>query len=266
MKSQLSNIALIGTLAFGAGCGSSANNSPGTAGTAGTAGTTGTTGTGGSGGTSQGCNASNTSTAPADGLIADFMNGTPADPTREGSESLGGIVTFGPPGILGGPGSPTYSVTGGTLNITESALATSVDQHVGVDVSFDKCIDASAFTGVQFTISGSFSGCSIGYATADSEHADSTFSPGIPNATGPAGSYAPSAQLTAAQVTPTPMTISMPFHGAGAPSYGNPAVAVDPTKLGGVEWAFTIPAAAAGDGGTPMCTATLTIDNVRFYH
>lgn len=263
MKSQLSNIALIGTLAFGAGCGSSSNNSTGTAGTAGT---TGIAGTGGSGGASQGCTASNTSTAPADGLIADFMNGTPADPTQEGSRSLGGIVTFGPPGIIYGPASPTYSVTGGTLNITESAPATSVDQHVGLAVSFNNCIDASAFTGVQFSISGSFSGCSVGYATADSEHDDSTFSVAIPHATGPAGSYPPQAQLTAAQVTSTPMTISMPFHGTGAPSYGNPAIALDPAKLDSVQWVFTIPAAAAGDGGAPMCTANLTIDNVKFYH
>jgi hypothetical protein len=261
MKSQISIIALIGTLAFGAGCGSSSN---GTAATGGTPGIAGIAGIGGSGGASQGCNPSNTSTAPADGLIADFMNGTPvADPTGGGSRSLGGIVTFGPPGIIYGPASPTYSVTGGTLNITESAPATSVDQHVGLAVDFNNCIDASAFTGVQFTISGSFSGCSIGYGTADSEHDDSTFE--IPHATGPAGSYLPLAQLTAAQVTSTPMPISMPFNGTGAPSYGNPASALDPTKLTEVEWVFTIPAAAAGDGGTPMCTANLTIDNVKFY-
>jgi hypothetical protein len=57
------------------------------------------------------------------------------------------------------------------------------------------------------------------------------------------------------------MTLMMPFNGAGGPTGGMPAgLALDPAKLEGVQWQFTIAA-----GATAPCTANLTIDNVKFY-
>ncbi len=212
-------------------------------------------------GNGAGCTASNTSLAPTDGLIADFTASGGGSDARAVA-IMGGINTYGG-ATLGGPGSPTYSTTSGALEITESALATSTPQYVGVVVYFNNCIDASAFTGVQFTISGSFSGCTMQYSTVDSEHDDTTYASPSPHATGPAGAYAPQAQLTASQVTPTPTTISMPFNGAGAPSGGSPdGLALDTSALDRVGWQLTIPAAI----GTPACTASLTIDDVKFYH
>jgi len=89
MNSRSFTIALIGTFALGAGCGSSAIN--GIAGTA--------TASGNSGGSrlpSGPCTPSHTSKAPANGLIADFTDaGDGAN--RGGIEIAGGIVTYAAP-------------------------------------------------------------------------------------------------------------------------------------------------------------------------
>jgi hypothetical protein len=259
-NSYFSTIAVLGTFAFGAGCGTSGSN------TSTSNRTDAMMGTGGSGGSAvgAGCTASNTKLAPADGLIADF-NGSGGGPDAGGIEIMGGIIAFGG-GAVGGTGAPIFTTTGGTLNITESAAATSAPQYVGVVIYFNNCIDASAFTGVQFTISGSFSGCTMQYSTDDSEHGDSTLSTPNPHATGPAGSYSMQARLAATQVTSTPMTISIPFTGPGAPAGGSPdGVALDTAKLDSLTWQLTIPVASAVDG-TPTCAASLAIDNVGFYH
>ena len=181
--------------------------------------------------------------------------------TPEGS-NRGGVLTYNGR-TQAGPGAPTYTTTGGTLNITENTGAISAAQYVGVVVDFDDCIDARAFTGVQFTISGSLSGCTVQYSTTDTEHDDATYAVPNPHATGPEGAYAPYADLTASQVTSTPTTISMPFNGVGAPSGGSPdGLALDTSKLDRVNWQLSIPAAA---GGAATCTASLTVDDVKFY-
>jgi hypothetical protein len=134
---------------------------------------------------------------------------------------------------------------------------------VGSVLYFSGCVDASAFTGVQFTISGTMTGCTMQFSTNDSEHGDSTVGTGgDPKASGPMGAYAP--QLPVATPFTTPLMV--PFAGTGAPTGGSPtAVAIDPAKLTGLQWQFTI--AAAAEGGTSSnCTADITIDNVMFYH
>jgi hypothetical protein len=241
-------------LAGGVACGTGGSNGAGIAGS---------TGTGGGGGARVvGCTASNTSTAPADGLIADFTNAD-GGPDAGAIEIMGGILAYNV-GTIGSQGSPNYTTIGGTLNITEDAMATLVAQYAGVLIYFDNCIDASAFTGVQFTIAGSFSGCTLQYLTTDTEHDDVTYPSPNPHASGAAGAYAPYAQLSASQVTPTPTLISMPFNGAGAPSGGNPdGVALDASKLDRIDWQLAIPAASVG-GAT--CMASLSIDDVKFYH
>jgi hypothetical protein len=161
------------------------------------------------------------------------------------------------------PARPTVSTSGGALHITESGLATSAPQYVGVALNFAGCIDATAFTGVQFSISGSFSGCTMQYASGDSEHQDPAT--GAPYSTGPSGAYPPQSTLTTAQVTATPQTSMMPF--TGNTMFGDPQTPLDTTKLILMLWQFTIPAAApaTADGGTPACVADITIDNVAFY-
>jgi hypothetical protein len=188
--------------------------------------------------------------APADGLIADFT-----DP--DGGISLISTKLLAYP--VGSASAPTYSTTGGSLHITLDRPATSGPQYLGVVVaSPEKCIDATAFTGVQFTISGSISGCTMQYYAGDDAHQDDTT--GAPHASGPAGSSPPQTAIAAKQVTSIPQTMKMPFSGQTG---GIPATPVDRARLIHVAWQFTVNATISN---TPAsCIADLTIDDVRFY-
>jgi hypothetical protein len=196
------------------------------------------------------CTPSSTRLAPADGLIADFMG---AD---DGIEIGGEIVKYGDkPNAIDGPGSPSYSTTGGALQIMENAPATPAARYLGVLISFDGCVDASAFTGVQFSISDTSLGdCTMVYATADVVHQSANT--GLPYATGAPSAYPPEAAVTPG---PTPATLMMPF--VGGPSGGNPPIAVDTTKLTLVLWEFQV----APSGGALPCVADITVDDVKFY-
>jgi len=129
-------------------------------------------------------------------------------------------------------------------------------------IQFDSCIDASPFTGVQFAASGTFSGCSLIYATGDVEHEDVTKSSTF--ASGPEGSYVPQHKISADDLSSTPRTIKLPF--ASTDIRGNPPAPLDPAKLIFTLWQFIVPVAADDGSATPACIASVTIDDVRFYH
>jgi hypothetical protein len=215
--------------------------------TGGAAGTTGgaATGTGGAG-TTNSCSGK-TNPAPTNGVIADFV-GTAAD---AGIEIVGGISTYGTAGVP--TSTPTYTISGGALKITENADATAAAQYVGTVLYFNNCVDAHAFSGIEFTVGGTVSGCTVQYS-ANYTGADAT-------ATDPKGSctlascYSPQKTLTI-PATPTQMQIAWADTGTN----GSPVGPVDPTALTSTQWQFTIPAA-----GTSPCTANLTITNVKFY-
>lgn len=202
-------------------------------------------------GTPRPCTASETVVAPADGLIADFT-----DPDGGINFVGGGILAY----PVGSTTAPTYTTSGGSLHITLDRPVTSVPQYLGVVLAGrNNCVDATAFSGVQFSISGSFSGCTMTYYANDDAHQDDTT--GAPRASGPAGSYPPQTAITANQITPTPRTMKMPFSGQLG---GSPATPVDPARLiifGA--WAFTVDASTSSTQGS--CIADLTIDDVRFY-
>jgi len=243
-----------GTAGTSGAAGSSGGGATGGAGATGTggAGAGGTGGgmTGGSGGASGmlGCEISD---PPPSAVIADFEavdGGAPVIP-------IGG--TFFYPA-----GGPSAVVVNGAWHITAATVGMTSAQYWWVGIYFNgnaagtDCVDAAAYTGVQFDIKGSIAGtgCSAQYATNDSAHADHTMDP---KGSGPVGSYAPQASLTA---TGTTQTIKMPFTGTGAPSGGSPALAVDKDKLIGVQWQFTTAA-----GTSTSCNVDVTIDNVKFY-
>jgi len=264
LKVSLCGLAAVGLLAAGAqGCSSSGTTS-GTGGSSGTGtgghvggtgggvatGTGGSApGTGGSGG-QLGCTSANTATAPTTGLIADFAGDGSA-----GVEIMGGVSTYDKSAAA-----PTATTAGGTLHIVENGVPGAAAQYVGTVVYFTGCVDASAFTGISFGITGTLTGCTMQFSINDSEHGDS--STGVDTkATGPKGSYAPQLGVAA----PFAATVSVPFTGATAPMGGSPAAPVDPAKLIGVQWQFTIPAAPDA-GAATNCSADLMIDNIMFYH
>ena len=195
-----------------------------------------------------GCGASNTPLPPTDGNIATFRG------TDAGTYIAGDILAVGAP-------APTYT-TNGSLHITLSAPATSTSQTLLVVDRFKSCVDATAFTGVQFSLSGSISGCTLRYFTEDSVH---LYDDGDPTShsshgIGRPGAYPPAAVLMAGQVTSMPQTLMVPF---AAVSGGIPERPIDKASLTGLGWAIFVDASTGG--GTPSCVADLTIDDVRFY-
>jgi hypothetical protein len=226
----------------------------GFAGGRGPAGTTGAGG-GGMGGTSStppplGCAFS--VFAPEDPLIADF--------TDSSVIPIGGTYTYAAP--MGGDG-PVATMTNGALHITARTTGLEFVQFWGAGIYFNgdlggnACIAAiTHHTGVQFDVSGTIDGpgCTAQYSTNDSAHTNNAVDP---KGSGDSSSFAPQASFT---VSPTTVTLMFPFSGPGAPTGGNPAIGVDPTKLTGVQWQFTTPA-----GTENSCVVDITIDNVRFF-
>ncbi len=214
----------------------------------GTGGSTSTTGGAAAAGSSAiGCSSTNTMTAPTNGVIADFV-GTAAD---AGIEILGGLSVY----PKGSSSAPTAAINGGALNITENAAATTAAQYVGAVLYFNDCVDASAFTGVEFTLSGSVSGCTVQYSTNYSGADDETTDPKGSCTLGSGNCYSPQTTLTAAQITTAGTTIQVPWATTG----GAPSGPVNKAQLTGIQWQFTIAS------GTGTCTASLSITNVKFY-
>jgi hypothetical protein len=233
--------------------GMGASTSGGASSTGGAGVGTGTPATGGgigTGGVGLDCTASDTAAAPTGGLIADFT-----DP--EGGISVSGARLLAFP--VGSPSAPTYSIENGALHVTVNTPATSASQYLGVVIAFGyTCMDATAFSGVQFSISGSFSGCAMHYATCDVEHQDVTS--GAPHATGPAGSYQPQFSIASSQVTATVDTLRVPF---GAQLGGSPLTPIDKAKIILALWQFDVPPATGTVSNS--CVVDITIDDVELY-
>lgn len=194
----------------------------------------------------RGCGASNTTVAPPDGLIAAF---TGAD---RGNDIPGDLFAVG-------GSAPTFTVGGG-LHVAVNASPTPATQELVVVDHFQDCADATAFTGVQFSISGSVSGCTLGYLTEDSMHLFDDGAPYGTHGTARAGIRPAFVALTADQITSAPQTVMIPF---AAQSGSFPPTPVDAAKVTGVGWAFSIDGST--DATAPPCVADLTITDVRFY-
>jgi hypothetical protein len=246
MNKRLSIITAFSTLVLASGCGSSgingttSDNGPGKRHTRGL------------------CTASSTAPAAATGRIADFSSASGVGDQKNPIPAK--IVTYGLPKPLDSA-FQSYTTTGGHLNIKINAPATSSPQLLGTLLQFDSCIDASVFTGVEFAVSGAFSGCSLVYATGDVEHEDVTKSSTF--ASGPEGSYVPQHKIAAEDLSTTPRTIKLPF--ANTDIRGNPPTPLDPAKLIFTLWQFVVPVAADGGSDSPPCSANLTIGDIKFY-
>jgi hypothetical protein len=252
MNRYLAIAAMFSTLALTAACGSSGISGTGIAASSGV-------GTGPNHHSRGACTPSSTLVAPANGLVADFSAAGSGD-AGQGAQIMGGLFTYASPKPVGLEGL-TYSTTEGHLNVRVNAPAIARPQFLGAVLQFSSCMDARAFTGVEFTISGSFSGCGLTYAAGDVEHEDATLSGGF--ATGPAGAYQPQSSLVAGDVTSTPRTLRQPF--AGREIQGEPQGSIDPGKLVLMLWQFIVPVAADDGSATPNCSGNLIIDDVKFY-
>ena len=196
------------------------------------------------------CSPEEQATAPSDGRIL-----RPAMGEDRGFAGRIAVYPF--------DGSPTPLVTqeGTSLHLTAAIPVTAKAQYAGFALSFPGCMDASAFTGVRFSIRGTYAGCSLQYATMDVAHAD-RYTPAV-FATGSRGVYPPQTTLEREQVSAKAQTIHVPF--TGHTIAGNPPSPLNPGKLTGVLWQFTVPLANNVLDGSTTCTADLFIDDVSFY-
>jgi len=192
------------------------------------------------------CTPSSTVLAPSDGLIASFSD------VDGGMEFAKRTIEY-----PFDASAPKVTIDAGSLHITQNAPATSSNQYTGVAIGFGHCVDATAFTGVEFSISGSVSGCTMKYFSGDVAHQDSTT--GAAYATGAAGAYQPQSPITSSQLSTAPATLRMPFNGYAFA--GEPQTPLDVGKIILLGWQFDIEASAAGSN----CVADITIDDVRFY-
>jgi len=99
------------------------------------------------------------------------------------------------------------------------------------------------------------------YATGDVGHEDMAISSTLPLAR---RLLCAQDKISAGDLSSTPRTIKQPF--VGTDIQGNPATPINPTKLIFTLWQFIVPVAADDGSATPACIASVTIDDVRFYH
>ena len=198
--------------------------------------------TGGSTSTSTlGCKTADT--APSGDLLGDFGGDAGAGDAGGGLAIKGNIAAFG---------GTTWSLDGDTLTLNQQTAATSSPQYAGGVLNFANCVDAVSFSGVEFTISGNVSGCTLQYSA--------NYSGATGNANNKNGSctdancFSPQKSLTVSS-SPTQMRIQWEDTG----TTGNPVGPVDESKLTGLQWQFTIPA------GSGTCSASLSITNVHFF-
>jgi hypothetical protein len=111
------------------------------------------------------------------------------------------------------------------------------------------CVDASAFTGVRFTVSGDLGTCELRASVVPSE--DNAV------ANGPVGTC-----TAATCVSPfsAPLGLGTQVVRFADMTGGSPLATVDAAALNDVLWSLTVPT----DGVTAPCTANLTISDVSF--
>ena len=129
-------------------------------------------------------------------------------------------------------------------------------QFAGGGLTFDSCVDATAFSAVQFTAAitaGSLNGCTwqVQVQTQDQRPTTDTNPSG---GTCASNCYRYPATTIAAAPPATPMTITAPFAG-----FNNPAGSTIPTRtqITGLQWQVN------SSGGTGVCTVELRIDDIK---
>jgi hypothetical protein len=181
------------------------------------------------------CSSANTAPAPATGVIA----------------NSGKLVSVVPRNAVPGA-TMTGSAQDGKLTIDVKAALGPKPQVFSASLFFDKCMDASGFAGIEFSVSGSLSGCSLTYASVDPKH--QYYRTG--------GPYPPQTRISPEDVKPEPRKIVAPFRGSDIP--GSPATPTDSSKLAFIQWLVIAPV-AADDGSAPPCSGSIIIDGVKLY-
>jgi hypothetical protein len=144
-------------------------------------------------------------------------------------------------------------VTGGGITFTASVPAMSTadmypDNGFVVYINGPGCVNASAYTGVSFTMTTTGT-CNVIFSFGDSEHIKASDDPDR-------GSCAV-ANCYPSQYSVTSATTMVSFSQT-ATTLGLPATMVDPAKFTGVQWQMAGAAGAA-------CSGSITVKNISFF-
>jgi hypothetical protein len=228
--------------------------SKGTGGAGGRGGVSGRGGAGGTGGTTPVMVCSGT--PPSRALITDFSDataGTSAISFGTAPNIGGGSYTYAAPGLT----APVLSLAPAPVGSTGQALEVAANPGLVTDPSnawtgfglgFDMCVDASAYTGVEFTITGALGNCALTFTPIFSEDNSVTDNPTFGSCTSASCFPGQSASLL-------PGTNIVHFADVLG---GSPQPFVDPRALTGVQWQLNAPT----DG--TLCSANFAITNVTF--
>ncbi len=189
------------------------------------------------------CTPGTTTAASPDGLISDFSDkgGVPAKISAS-------VPADAAPGVIF-----SQATEAGRMVVEVKAAPGPKPQVLTVTQAFNGCLDARGFSGVQFSLSGSLSGCSMTYASIDPTH--QYYEAG--------GPYPPQKRIPADEVTSTPRTVTAPFQTSDI--QGNPATPVDPGQLGAIQWVIIVPVAPDDGSAASPCTGKIFIDDVKLY-
>jgi hypothetical protein len=173
---------------------------------------------------------------------------------------------------------PTVVVDGSTVSNTSGvditttrflrlSLTVTPGGYAGGGISFDSCVNASAFSALQFSASiatpGSMAGCEwqVQLQTQDQRPTSQTNPTGgtcDPDAGASCYRFPAATMLTIPDVTP--VTITAPFT-----SFNNPSgsTIMTPTQIVGIQW--QVNSGAPPDGGSQAgCAVELHIDDIKF--
>ncbi len=179
------------------------------------------------------------------------ITGSPLSP-------VGGPYTYAAPGL----NAPTVTALSGPGGILEglqvsAAPGASTDPNnayfgVGLGFGNPSCVDASAYTGVQFTVTGDLGTCTLQLAMVPSEdNSVQNGSAGVCTGDPSTGCHGP---------TSAPIGVGTTVVNFSDLSGGVPLATLDPTALNDIDWHLTVPT----DGTTAPCAASFTITDVSF--
>lgn len=242
-----------GKVCSGSGGGTETGGISGEGGAGGPGGMSG--GTAGAGGTTPVMVCSGT--PPARALITDFSDataGTSAISFGTAPNIGGGSYTYAAPGLTG----PVLSLAPAPAGSTGQALEVVANPGLvtdpanawtGFGLGFDMCVDASAYTGVEFTITGALGNCALTFTPIFSEDNSVTDNPTFGSCTAASCFPGQSASLL-------PGTNIVHFADVFG---GSPQTFVDPRALTGVQWQLNAPT-----DGVSVCSANFAVTNVTF--
>ena len=221
----------------------------GTVGAGGAPGTVGTKDAGGSGG--------GPFIGPDAGIPPVCRGTPPSTPLITGSTSspAGAVYIFAAPGLAPPTVIPLPTANGASQGWqvlwTPGPVVEPAPTWAGFGVGFGhpSCVDASAFTGISFTVSGDLGTCTLQLSLLPSEDNAVT--------NGPVGSCVAAMCVPPFSAPVGVGTTVMPFSEV---SGGSPMPTVDVTALNGVQWLLNAP--TAGDAAS--CSASFTVSDVAF--